>query len=180
MRTRLAAVAIAAAAMAVPAGAGIANAATAAPATPAAATANGPSPYGAVKIPDAQWTAIMISYSLGIAFWYSSSSLGTAEGVAYNQCLREGKGDPSEYKNDCNVGYYIKDGYVVAWTSGPYTHATSPYATGVGWARTQAAASSTAKYYCKYYGGKSCRLDSIWEPATPIPAKAATVGGRFS
>jgi hypothetical protein len=177
MWSKAATVAIATAAMAVPAGAGIANAATAAPAAPVAAAIWR---SGVVKIPDARWTGIMISRSLGLAFYYSSGSLGTAEGVAYNQCLRAGKGDPSEYKNDCNDGYYIKDGYAVAWTSGPYTHGNSPYAYGVGWARTQAAASKTANYYCKYYGGKSCRLDSIWEPATPIPAKAVTMGGKFS
>jgi serine/threonine protein kinase len=130
-------------------------------------------------IPDNMYTAVMISDSLGSAFWGSSGNLNSAETIAKDDCLRTASNNPN-YQGDCTHGIWVRNGFIVAYTSGPYTNGNQPTAWGAGDNRTYKAAAPVALSECRSSGGQSCRFDSEWAPKTPIPANAVTTGGPWS
>ena len=132
-----------------------------------------------IRVPHNKYTAVMISDSLGTAFTGVSRHLDLAEGIAYNKCLRTANNNP-DYQGDCTKGIWVRNGFIVAFTSGPYTNEIQPFAWGAGEGRTYSHAARVALSECRDSGGQHCRFDTEWAPKTPIPARARTTGGVWN
>ena len=133
---------------------------------------------GAASAPDSDYLAVMFSKSLGEDFGGYSPDLTLAKGYAYNQCLRYANSHRDVYRNDCDRGLWVRNGYIAIYTSGPFD-GPAPYAWGFGWARTLENAERNALDYCRQFGGNSCLQKRWWNNVSDVNHQPPTTGGNW-
>jgi hypothetical protein len=135
-------------------------------------------PTAAVSASDSDYLAVMFSKSLGEDFGAYSPDLTLAKGYAYNQCLRYANSHREVYKDDCNRGLWVRNGYIAIYVSGPFD-GPAPYAWGFGWARTLDDAEGNALGYCRQFGGSSCSQKRWWNDVSDVNHQPPTTGGNW-
>jgi hypothetical protein len=135
-------------------------------------------PTGTASALDSDYLAVMFSKSLGEDFGGYSPDLTLAKGYAYNQCLRYADSHRDVYRNDCNRGLWVRNGYIAIYISGPFD-GPAPYAWGFGWARTLEQAEGNALEYCREFGGDSCSQKRWWNNVSDLSRQPPTTGGNW-
>ena len=114
--------------------------------------------------------ALWGSASLQDSYVGHASNKSTANGHAYNRCLRAGNTNP-EYRNDCSPGVWVKNGYLA------FAMDVNARAWGSGWGHESGTAVGAAKKTCRNHGGKNCAaIIHVYRTRTYAPSKPTSGG----